>query len=35
MSKLSEPNFVGFIMNVLFDKNMKPTIWDVFLGELN
>ena len=35
VSKLSEQNFVGFTMKCTFCKNMKPIVWDIFLGELN
>ena len=35
MSILGEPNFLDSSWSVVFDKNMKPTVWDVFLGELN
>ena len=35
VSKWSEPIFLDPAWSVVFDKNMKLTVWDVFLGELN
>ena len=35
VSNFGEPNFVGFLINVVFDKNMKCTIYDIFKGESN